>query len=116
MEYSTLKPWQAISEGEVVYDRDSLFALFQGVSDPRHAHGKRYSLTTLLVIIFLAKLSGKDKPLEIADWAHNHAQELVDLLGLRRKWMPHHNTIRRVFQNILDEAEFERLARTYSRS
>ncbi len=67
MEYSTLKPWQEISEGGVVYERDSLFAFFQQVSDPRHAHGKRYSLTTLLVIIILAKLSGKDKPMEIAD-------------------------------------------------
>lgn len=93
-----------------------LFALFQQISDPRHAHGKRYSLTTLLVIIFLAKLSGKDKPMEIADWAHKHAQELADLLGLKRLWMPHHNTIRRVFQEILDEAEFDRLAHTYSQS
>ncbi len=29
--------------------------------------------------------------------------------------MPHHNTIRRVFQNILDEAEFDRLMRDYQR-
>jgi hypothetical protein len=52
MEYSTLKPWQEISESEVIYDVGSLYARFQKISDPRKAQGKRYSLTTLLVIIF----------------------------------------------------------------
>jgi predicted transposase YbfD/YdcC len=61
----------------------------------------------------LAKLSGKDKPVEIADWAKNHAEELAQLLGLRRSWMPHHNTYRRVFQNILRQAEFEGLMEEY---
>lgn len=114
MEYSTLKPWQEVSETGVVYDVDSLYARFHKLSDPRKAHGKRYSLTTLLIIIFLAKLSGKDTPVEIADWAKNHAEEIAELLKLKRNWMPHHNTIRRVFQNIVDEAEFDRMAQEYS--
>jgi len=114
MEYSTLERWQDISETGVVYELGSLYARFQHLSDPRHAHGKRYSLTTLLTIIFLAKLCGKDRPGEIADWAKNHAEELAQLLKLKRSWMPHHNTIRRVFQDILDEAEFDRLAQEYS--
>ena len=74
---------------------------------------KRYSLSSLLVIIFLAKLSGKDNPVEIADWAQNHADELVQLLGLKESWMPHHNTIRRVFQAILSLDEFEWLMVDY---
>lgn len=114
MEYSTLERWQGIGETGVIYDLGSLYARFERISDPRKAHGKRYSLTTLLVIIFLAKLSGKDRPGEIADWAKNHAEELAKLLKLRRTWMPHHNTLRRVFQDILDEAEFDRLAQQYS--
>jgi len=114
MDSSTLKPWQEISENGVIYDRGSLYARFEQVRDPRHAHGKRYSLTALLVIIFLAKLSGKDRPGEIADWARNHAAELSQLLKLKRNWMPHHNTIRRVFYSILDEAGFDRLAQEYS--
>ena len=114
MEYSTLERWQEISETGVVFDGNSLYARFQHLGDPRKAHGKRYSLTTLLVIIFLAKLCGKDTPMEIADWAKNHAEELARLLKLKRTWMPHHNTIRRVFQNILEETEFERMAREYS--
>ena len=114
MEYSTLERWQGIGETGVIYDLGSLYDRFQGISDPRKAHGKRYSLTTLLVIIFLAKLCGKDRPGEIADWAKNHAEELTRLLKLKRTWMPHHNTIRRVFQDILDEAEFDRMAQEYS--
>lgn len=114
MDSSTLKPWQEISEGGVIHDRGSLYARFEKIADPRHAHGKRYHLTTLLMIIFLAKLCGKDRPGEIADWAKNHATELSRLLKLKREWMPHHNTIRRVFQDILDEAEFERMAQEYS--
>lgn len=114
MDSSTLKPWQEISESGVVHDRGSLYARFEQVRDPRHAHGKRYHLTTLLVIIFLAKLCGKDRPGEIADWAKNHAEELSQLLKLKRAWMPHHNTIRRVFHDILDEAEFDRIAQAYS--
>jgi predicted transposase YbfD/YdcC len=98
----------------VIYALGSLYARFLQISDPRHAHGKRYSLTTLLVIIFLAKLCGKDTPLEIADWAKNQAEGLTQLLKLKRSWMPHHNTIRRVFQNILDESEFVRLAQEYA--
>ena len=113
MEYSTLEPWQDISESGIVYTLGSLYDLFQWISDPRKAKGKQYSLLTLLVLIFLAKLSGKDKPVEIADWAKNHAEELRQLLGLKRSQMPHHNTYRRVFQYIVSQEEFERMMEEY---
>jgi predicted transposase YbfD/YdcC len=67
----------------------------------------------LLAVIFLAKLVGKDKPDEIADWAKNQAEELEKLLKLKRRWMPSHSTIRRVFQGTLSEAEFDRMAQEY---
>jgi len=113
VEYSTLAPWQEISETGVVYGLGSLYDRFRQIKDPRKAHGKRYSLVTLLVVIFLAKLCNQDTPVAIADWARNHAVELADLLQLKRTWMPHHNTIRRVFQTILGVDEFERLVRDY---
>ncbi len=113
-EYNTLERWQGVGETGVVYELGSLYARFEHLSDPRKAHGKRYHLMTLLVIIFLVKLCGQNTPVEIADWACNHAEELVRLLKLRRRWMPHHNTIRRVFFHILSEAEFDRLIREYS--
>ena len=113
MEYSTLEPWQDISETGIVYVLGSLYHRFQTMRDPRKAKGKQYSLLTLLVVIFLAKLSGKDTPVEIADWAKNHAEELGQLLGLKRSQMPHHNTIRRVFQYIVSQEEFEGLMEEY---
>ena len=115
MEYNTLEGWQAVSETEVDYEIGSLYERFQHISDPRKKRGKRYSLLTLLVVIFLAKLCRQDTPVEIADWCHNHASQLAKMLKLEREWMPHHNTIRRVFQNIVSEAELEQMAREYSR-
>ena len=114
MEYSTLEPWQEIGETGIVHDRDSLYGRFHHIQDSRGAKGKQYSLVTLLVVIFLAKLAGKDKPDEIADWAKNHAAELAGLLELKRQQMPSHSTIRRVFHTILNEAEFDRMAQEYN--
>jgi len=113
MEYSTLKPWQEISETGVVYSLGSLYGRFQQMTDPRKRQGKQYSLLTLLTLILLAKLCGKDNPVEIADWAKNEAEELALLLGLKNNRMPHHNTYRRVFQSIIDKDEFERLLQEY---
>lgn len=113
MEYSRQAPAAEPLDAGLKYALGSLYDRFQGVSDPRKAKGQRYSLLMLLVVIFLAKLSGQDKPGEIADWARNHAEALVRLLHLRRAWMPHHNTIRRVFQAVLSEVEFEQLLEAY---
>ena len=114
MEYSTLERWQEIGETGIIYERGSLYGRFHHMHDPRDAKGKQYSLVTLLVVIFLAKLVGKDKPEEIADWAKNHMNELVEKLGLKQKRMPSHSTIRRVFQSTLEEAEFDRMAQEYN--
>jgi len=116
MEYSTLKRWQEIGETGIVYERGSLYGRFHQIHDPRHAKGKQYSLVTLLVVIFLGKLVGKDKPEEIADWANNHKDELAEKLELKHKRMPSHSTIRRVYQSTLEEAEFNRMAQEYSKS
>lgn len=115
MEYTTLQPWQEISAEGIVYSMGSLYDRFQHLSDPRKAKGKQYSLLTLLVIIFLAKMVGKDKPLDIAAWAQNHAEELVEMLVLKHKRMPSHHTIRRVFHTILSVEEFEALLEEYHR-
>lgn len=113
MEYNTLAPWQEMSENGIVYSFGSLYDRFQGISDPRKAKGKQYDLLNLLVVIFLAKLSGKDNPVEIADWAKNEVQELGQLLRLNWAQMPHHNTYRRVFQQIVSEEEFAGMMEEY---
>lgn len=114
MEYSTLEPWQEIGETGIVHDVGSLYGRFHHICDPRRPKGKRYSLVMLLTVIFLAKLVGKDRPDEIADWAKNHAAELAKLLNLKQEGMPSHSTIRRVFQYIVDEAKFDRMSQEYN--
>lgn len=100
MEYNRLEPGPESLDAGLSYALGSLYDRFQRLSDPRKAKGKRYSLLTLLVVIFLAKLSGQDKPGAIADWATNHADTLVRLLHLRRTWMPHTcTTVRCVSQH-----------------
>jgi predicted transposase YbfD/YdcC len=113
MEYSTLERWQEIGETGVIHDKGSLYGRFHNIKDPRSQKGKQYSLVMLLSVIFLAKLAGKDKPDEIADWARHHAEELAKILMLREKRMPSHSTIRRVFHTTLDESEFDRMAQAY---
>lgn len=113
MEYSSVAPVPESFATELQSAVGSLYDRFEGLSDPRKAKGKRYSLPMLLGVIFLAKLSGQDKPGEIADWAKNQAGVLARLLHLRRAWMPHHNTIRRVFQAIVSETEFAQLLEAY---
>jgi predicted transposase YbfD/YdcC len=113
VEYSTIEPWQAVDENGVVYDLDSLMAYFQELMDPRKARGKRYQLVTLLVLVFLAKLSGVDGPSAIADWCQAHRAELVKLLHLQYEKLPKHNTIRRLFETVLEEEAFEQKMREY---
>ncbi len=52
VEYSTVEPWQRVDENGLVFDQGSLMAYFQDVLDRRHARGKRYSLVTLLTLVF----------------------------------------------------------------
>lgn len=114
MEYSTVEPWQTVDENGLVYDRGSLIANFHDLQDPRHARGKRYSLATLLTLVFMAKLSGMDSPSAIADWGRAHAMELVALLHLTYGEMPGHSTYRRLFADVIDEDAFEQRMRVYT--
>jgi len=96
-----------------VYNLVSLYDRFQGLHDKRKAKGKRYALATILMGIFLAKLCGEDKPSGIADWVRLREQWITKMLGLKRERKPHPNTYRRVLADVIDETEFEDLAREH---
>jgi predicted transposase YbfD/YdcC len=113
MDFNTLKPWQEVSERGVIYEIGSIYARLLKLTDLRKARGKQYSLETILMIVFLAKLSGQDKPVEIADWAKNNQERLVELLKLKKDKMPHHNTYRRILAYKIYREEIEQLLREH---
>ncbi len=114
MEYSTLERGQEISATGVIYEIGSVYAGLWQLTDLRKARGKQYSLVTMLTLILLAKLSGQDKPVEIADWAKNNQAKLVELLKLEKAKMPHHNTYRRILAYSVYVEEIERLVGAYN--
>ena len=113
MEYSTVEPWQAVDLNGVIYNYGILYDHFMEMEDPRKDRGKRYSLVTLLVLIFIAKMSGADSPSAIAEWNKERQAELIEWLHLSYERMPHHNTYRRVFADVIDEEQFEEEVRKY---
>ena len=113
MEYSTDKPNEKENENGLRYDIESLYAYFQRVFDARSRRGVRYSLATLLVVIYLAKLSGEDRPTGIADWGKARSEEIVKGLHLSYQRMPHANTIRWVLREVIDPLQFQQLSNAY---
>jgi len=113
MEYSR-KVEREISENGIEFDLGSVYARLNKLTDVRKAKGKRYSLTTILMIILMAKLCGENTPLGIADWAKNRQTELVKTLGLDRPSMPNHNTYRRILAYVVYGEEIERLVGEYN--
>lgn len=102
------------STGKLI-DVGSLYRRFDGLTDRRKARGKRYALATILLGIFLAKLSGEDKPSGIAEWVALRGEWIARVLGLKRTRMPSHHTYRRTLESTLSETEFEALARAHFR-
>lgn len=101
------------TEDGIVFDLGSLYSHLKSLHDRRKPKGLRYALATIMVIIFLAKLCGEDRPSGIAEWAQHRQKSLVKMLGLKRESMPHHNTYRRILADVVDENEIEGLAREH---
>ncbi len=116
MEYSTIGKRQEISVEGVVYDKGSVYGRLQILTDVRKARGKRYSLTTLLMIVLLAKLSGVDSPTAIAEWGVHHQGELEIVLRIQPKRMPERSTYRRLLAYKVYETEIERMVGEYNQS
>jgi predicted transposase YbfD/YdcC len=98
-----------------VINLGSLYTRFQSLVDKRKPKGKRYALATILLVMFLAKLCGEDTPSGIAEWGALRGAWLASMLGLKRKSMPSHHTYRRILAEVVDEGEFEELARDHFR-
>jgi predicted transposase YbfD/YdcC len=114
MEYSTVGQGQEISAEGVEYGKGSVYGRLQSLTDLRKARGKRYSLTTVLMIVLLAKLSGANSPTEIAEWGVYHQFEVEALLRIKLKRMPERSTYRRILAYKVYETEVERLVGEYN--
>ena len=114
MEYSTIGKGQEISAEGVVYDRGSIYDRLQSLTDLRKARGKRYSLTMVLMVVLLAKLSGANSPTEMAEWGVYHQTEIEALLRIKLKRMPERSTYRRILAYKVYEKEVERLVGEYN--
>jgi predicted transposase YbfD/YdcC len=97
----------------VVFDVESLYPLFQGLTDRRKRRGVRYELAVLLVALLLAKLAGETKPSGMADWVQERSALFLETFGLKRTRMPHHNTYRRVLKDAVVVEELELVAQRF---
>ena len=116
MEYSIVKRGQEISAEGVIYDKGSVYGRIQNLQDLRKARGKRYSLTTVLMIVCMAKLSGVDSPTAIAEWGMYHQSEVEALLQIKLKRMPERSTYRRILAYQVYAEEIERLVGAYNQA
>jgi predicted transposase YbfD/YdcC len=98
--------------GQVI-NLGSLYQRFAGLKDKRKAKGKRYTLATILLGMFLAKLCGEDKPSGMAEWVALRGNWLAQVLGLKRKSTPSHHTYRRTLADVVDGQELEALVREH---
>ena len=99
-------------EGIVFNIRDLVDQLNQ-LTDPRDRRGKVYELGSLLGMIFLAKLSGEDKPYSIYEWIRNRRTLFVKLFDLKKERTPCLNTIRTILTEVVLLDEFETMLNHY---
>ncbi len=90
-----------------------LLTSFARITDLRAKGGVRYKLQPFLILLFLSKLGGADRPAEIADWVRFRFAELKSLLSLEWKRSPHEVTWKRIVENAIDAAEVEKVFGEY---
>jgi len=96
-----------------IIDIGSLYERFQQLTDSRDARGLRYPLEMVLTLVVMGKLCGEDRPSGIAEWAAHRARLLVEALELGRESMPHHSTYRRIFEEVIDANELDKMVGAY---
>lgn len=93
-----------------------LMASFAKITDLRCKRGVRYKLQPFLILLFLSKLGGADRPAEIADWVKFRFTKLKSLLNLEWKKSPHETTWKRILENAIKAEEVEKVFGEYLRS
>src|SRR5437588_12950391 len=68
------------------------------VNDPRRKQGKRFSITSILLLALAAILSNHLSELAIAEWGAGQSEEIKKALGFENGVTPHQSTIHRLFR------------------
>ncbi len=92
-----------------MFDVGSLFEVFCGLHDQRDARGMRYSLTTVLSYLVLAKLAGENHLRGMAQWVDRRKEQLAAFFGLAEPQAPHPTTYSRILRQAVRIEEFEQL-------
>ena len=113
---STTPSGKSANMDATVFDLGGLLRRLATLTDTRGAKGQRFALAPLLLLVVLAKLSGQNNPSQIADWIKNRASLLLEGLQLTWKSMPHHNTYRRISQDVVTPDELDRTVKEHLQS
>lgn len=89
----------------------SLLACLREVPDFRRAQGRRYPLAETLCMLVMSIMSGCCAYREMGRFLRHNQQELVQCLGLSRRQLPSHVTIRHVLVHL----DFKALAMAFRR-
>jgi predicted transposase YbfD/YdcC len=110
-------PCEQLGDG-FVFEVNSAYAYFERVKDKRKARGRQYSLSGVLTVCLLGKLSGENTPAGIAGWAKEHAEWLCDELRWKRRIvkgsgklkMPCAGSYSRILSHALEAEELEQIS------
>lgn len=103
---------QEQTSGEII-NVGHLSDYLKRLTDTRKRRGIRYALDVLLTLFILAKLCGQNKPSGIADWVQLRGEDFRAALNLKHQKLPHHSTYRRVFSEVVNEDELEKIVAEY---
>ncbi|HYE72785.1 MAG TPA: ISAs1 family transposase [Blastocatellia bacterium] len=70
------------------------------IADFRQASGRRYELTSILLLACVAMMCGARSEQAIADWGENYGRRWLQRLGIKRQRGPSQSTIHRVLKGI----------------
>ena len=116
MDFTRISEKQTCNENGMVFEINSLSDYLEKINDQRKPKGVRYSLANIILLMLLAKMGGEDNPTGMADWIAERKEELIELLKLPRKRVPHHTTYRRILQQVIEPEHFEEIMGEYQRS
>ncbi|GHO92860.1 ISAs1 family transposase [Reticulibacter mediterranei] len=105
MDYTT---WNVPPQAEMEAAESAVLSLYealQGLTDPRRAQGKRYSLAVILCLLVLAKLAGQKTLSAATEWIRHRAGYLAQHFELRREKMPCQTT----YWNVLAKVDGKHL-------